>query len=211
MLLAAHALAWASLAWRSRCHRDDDERDSERDDSRAAAAAAANGSAAAAAAAPPAHPQRALIEGELSWAPPLLELPPRRVAVPPPPLGACKHEYVWVDRPPLLAACAMELYEQDRIALDVEHHRRACTCAGAGGSRGARHSERCQRLGVGRPSTTRADATPPAATQRPPAACRSVHSYAGVTCLLQLVRRARQRRDGGSVFRRAPAPPAGPC
>ncbi|PRW59440.1 DNA damage checkpoint isoform A [Chlorella sorokiniana] len=89
--------------------------------------------ATAAAAAPAVHPHSAAIE-QLSRQPPQLQLPPR--PEPPGPLGSGKSEYVWVARPSHLAAAAAELFEQDRIALDVEHH--------------------------------------------------NVHSYAGMTCLLQL-------------------------
>lgn len=54
--------------------------------------------------------------------PQLLQVPPRPLPSPLPPLGQGRGEYEWVDRPCKLAAAAMELYEQDRLALDVEHH-----------------------------------------------------------------------------------------
>ena len=52
----------------------------------------------------------------------LLQVPPRPLPHPLPPLGDGRDEYAWVDKPCQLAAAAMELYEQDRVALDVEHH-----------------------------------------------------------------------------------------
>lgn len=66
-----------------------------------------------------AHPHADLIQQLCSQPPPLQ-----------PTLTPWKHEdqdtfihsFTWVDTVPKLAAAAMELYEQDRTALDVEHH-----------------------------------------------------------------------------------------
>ncbi|KAL4425764.1 hypothetical protein ABPG75_009780 [Micractinium tetrahymenae] len=70
---------------------------------------------------PPEHPFAEAIE-QLSQQPPPLQLPPRPCLQPAPPLGSGKEDYVFISTMPHLAAAAMELYEQDRIALDVEHH-----------------------------------------------------------------------------------------
>lgn len=76
-------------------------------------------------AAPPlVHPHAHVIE-QLSKQPPPLQLPARpqhQTSTPPGVLGNSKAEYAWVDTAPKLAAACMELFEQDRIALDVEHH-----------------------------------------------------------------------------------------
>lgn len=155
-----------------------------------------------AAAPTPEHPHADVIQGLSKQAPPLQI--PAPAAVPAlPPLGSGKHEYVFVDTPSHLAACAMvsppvppvpvagrasfysstmpsapselapppqpvlaavtfsvlrpappvplqELFEQDRIALDVEHH--------------------------------------------------ATHSYAGQTCLLQLSTGACRRGAGATAL-----------
>ena len=81
---------------------------------------ATSSTAAAATAAPPPpvdHPLAALVA-------PLLAQPPPLAARPRAPLPLASTPCQWVDTPPRLAAAAMQLYEEPRVALDAEHHAR---------------------------------------------------------------------------------------
>lgn len=140
--LAAAALYAYVLAWQRR------RKKAEQDGAADTASGPSRGPATAAAARPPPaeHPHAALIEA-LSRQPPLLQLPPREGPPGDAPLGSGKGEYAWVAKPSHLAAAAMELFEQDRLALDVEHHNThsyaGVTCllqisTGAGGGAGRR-------------------------------------------------------------------------
>lgn len=118
LLVPAVAAAAAWLLLRGRSDGEDEEPAPEGQAGAPSTATAAKSHAAAA----PGHPHSGVI-AELQTRPPLLQLPPRQPHVPPQQaLGGGRSEYAWVDKVPPLAAAAMELYEQDRVGVDVEHH-----------------------------------------------------------------------------------------